>query len=37
MGMGRKRQTIGTKRKKNQRKKKERIKRKIEAADKQKS
>ena len=32
MGMGRKRQTMGAKRKKNQRKKKERIKRRIDAA-----
>ena len=37
MGMGRKRQTIGIKRKRNQRKKKERIKRKIDATNKQKS
>ena len=32
MGMGRKRQTMGVRRKKNQRKKKERIKKRIEAA-----
>ena len=37
MGMGRKRQIIGMKRRKNQRKKKDRIKRKIEMAAKQKS
>ena len=37
MGMGRKRQTIGAKRRKNQRKKKNRIKRKIEASTKEKS
>ena len=37
MGMGRKRQIIGMKRKKNQRKKKERLKRRIEASANKKS